>query len=159
MTTPKQDTDLTKGRGRRAVETQPGVHHETGEPLPACQLCGRTMRPCRTTITDYPNTVPRTNFKVCSTCGHQPGYAVKRGERIARNLVTDSAEGLVVQERNTALEYWLKNRRLRLLEQKFSVSRHPLAPSDFERVQRSILDALTQAGGPGRRSNNDEPTR
>jgi hypothetical protein len=79
------------------------------------------MRPCRTTIEEYPATVPRVNFKLCSTCGHQTDYLLKRQQKIEGNLIKDSAEGLEIQQHNSALEYWLQRRRLRLLEQTFSV--------------------------------------
>jgi hypothetical protein len=103
------------------VETRPAFHHVTGEPLPPCQSCGRIMRPCRTTIEEYPATVPRVNFKMCSTCGHQTDYLLKRQQKIEGNLTKDSAEGLEIQSHNSALEYWLQRRRMRLLEQTFSV--------------------------------------
>lgn len=107
-----------QGRHRKALPLHDITDPRTGEPLPHCRYCGRSLRPKLTTAKEYPLTVPRCNDSCCSSplCRD-----MNREDKLRAVPENDCAADLQLQEPVPALDWYLRARRMRLLQDALAV--------------------------------------
>lgn len=118
MTKPKA-VDQWAPQGRKRKELPVGtiiIDPKTGEPLPHCRFCGRSLRPKGGTPADYPGTAPRNNNSCCAApeCRDQN----RNGSLQEVDCAADLPDPV---EPQPALEWYLHQRRLRLLNDALAV--------------------------------------
>lgn len=107
-----------QGRNKKPLPLTDIIDPRTGEPLPHCRFCQRSLRPKLTTAKEYPLTVPRCNDTCCSSpmCRDQ-----NREEKGGAAPEKDSAAGLQQQYPEPALDWYIQQRRMRLLNDALAV--------------------------------------
>lgn len=123
-----------QGRHKKPLPLTDIIDPRTGEPLPRCRYCQRSLRPKKTTAKEYPLTVPRCNDTCCSSpmCRDQNREA--KGLDVAGDV--DSAAGLQQQYPVPALEWYLQRRRMRLLNDALAVRATSSRSGSYEQFTR-----------------------
>jgi len=107
-----------QGRHKAALPLTDIIDPRTGEPLPHCRFCQRSLRPKLTTAKQYPLTVPRCNDSCCSSQLCRDQNREEKGGEVSEK---DSAGDLQQVMPEPALEWYIQQRRMRLLNDALAV--------------------------------------
>lgn len=107
-----------QGRAKAALPLTDIIDPRTGKPLPHCRYCQRSLRPKQTTSKQYPLTVPRCNDSCCSSPLCRDMNREDKGVTVSEK---DSAGDLQQVLPEPALDWYLQQRRMRLLNDALAV--------------------------------------